>query len=320
MATALHLPYHPRDTETAWKTLLPTLIKPDHYHLNLLTKMYLHKNLNVKKEFRTNGKRIFQADTELVNFANPADVAKSINEGVRKQTGEKIQSLVDGNVLTRDTKVVLLSTAFFKSGWLKPFQFIESQDFYKTAVEVIKVEMMEITGQFNYFESDSIGAKLVELRFDDESLAMIVVLPDKVSSDIALIEAHLYEVYLANSFTPQMVKVSLPKFKIESLIDFKPILQYLGMAKAFTSEAELDGIFQSKTEAFFDLVMQKCVINVDQRGLDMEPIRDLNEKTSINSISVPTAQKFFTADRPFMFFIRSKDLVIMTGKVVAPVT
>ncbi|XP_044253737.1 serine protease inhibitor 42Dd-like isoform X2 [Tribolium madens] len=320
MATALHLPYHPRDTETAWKTLLPTLTQPDHFHLNLVTKMYLQRNLNLKKDFRTTGKKVFQADIEFVNFASAAEAVKSINEGVRKQTGEKINTWVDDeNLLTRDMKMVLLSAAFFKSGWLKPFQFRGSQDFYKSATDVIKVEMMETIGQFNYFESDSMGAKLIELRFVEESLAMIIVLPDKtkVSSDISLIEAHLYEVYLANSFAPELVKVTLPKFKIESLIDFKPILQYLGMAKAFNGDAELEGIFHNKGEAFIDLILQKCVINVNEMGLEMDSSD--NNKSSVNSIP-PNVKKFFTADRPFMFFIKSKDLVILTGKVVTPVT
>lgn len=44
------------------------------------------------------------------------------------------------------------------------------------------------------------------------------------------------------------------------------------MQKAFEIEAEFDGIFSSKSaEAFIDLVLQKCVIEVSENGLEIPP-------------------------------------------------
>lgn len=226
IAIALHSPYNSRDAEAACKTILPHLTKNENCKLNLGTKIYVNKSLSIKKDFRNGGKK-FLAEIENINFVNPGDVVKIINDWIRKITNDKIQDLIELTVLSPDIKMVLISGAFFQGKWLQPFHYTECQNFFKSKNEVVKVEMMENTGSYNYYESQTIGAKFLELRFIDESIAMVIVLPND-REGLDEIENHSHEIFLHNnSFTLEQIKISLPKFKIESLIDFKPILQYV---------------------------------------------------------------------------------------------
>lgn len=83
---------------------------------------------------------------------------------------------------------------------------------------------MTITDTFPYYECSRLNAKFLQLDYTGGDISMTIVLPNE-RSGLAALEARLPEVFEDRNFTYERVNVKLPKFTIESTIQFKPILQ-----------------------------------------------------------------------------------------------
>ncbi|RZC38753.1 Serpin domain containing protein, partial [Asbolus verrucosus] len=96
---------------------------------------------------------------------------------------------------------------------------------------------------------------------------MTVVLPTDKEGLVAL-EKQIDKIFMPYNYTSRKVKLLLPKFRIESEIDFKKILKNLGVHKVFEAkEADLSGIAGEKGNLKVDVVRQKTFIDVNEGGM-----------------------------------------------------
>ncbi|XP_063917628.1 leukocyte elastase inhibitor A-like [Zophobas morio] len=106
----------------------------------------------------------------------------------------------------------------------------------------------------------------------------------------------------------------MPIFKVESKIDFKKILQQLGVKKAFDLEqADFSGIAGNKGELAVDGVVQKTYIKVNRDGVEAAAATRI-----LFNISLSQPTKVFNVDHPFIFYIEVNGVIIFAGKVIDP--
>jgi len=98
---------------------------------------------------------------------------------------------------------------------------------------------------------------------------MIVILPNEIDG-LAKLEANLSGSVLDEMdkiASQKTVKVNIPKFKIETSVNLKNNLAKMGVKDLFSSdEADLTGI--SDRELFATDVVQKCFIEIDEKGTE----------------------------------------------------
>ena len=354
---ALHLPENKSRVENDIKTLLPQFKSNNFYTLESANKVYLKKNFHPHNEFKNSGDLIYGAETESIDFfPNTVQAAKSINNWVEKHTSNKIKNLVDANDFDEFTRAVLVNALYFKANWSNPFLLAATskQKFYKKENQVVEVDTLRHFEQyFNYYECPHLKARFLELPFKGDEATMVVVLPN-AKDGLGALETQLDQVFAPqHQLQREFLDVGLPKFKVESSVDFKEILEgvslvnlvcvvsegclnlKLGVKKLFEEKvADLSGVAGEPGDLFVKKVAQKSFVEVSEEGVEaaaatyvrkyfFDLVEDIFFENLFLVVAVPEMAHFerpkqFIADHPFIFYIKIKDVIIFAGRVTDP--
>ncbi|EFA09277.1 serpin B3 [Tribolium castaneum] len=312
--TALHLASS--DQKTAFKSVISGLKGGEHYSLHTANKIYLHDNFSIRDDFKTIATEMFQSEVENIDFSK-TEAAGIINKWVEDQTNQKIKNLVRPESL-QNSPSVLVNALYFKARWASK-NFLKypylTKIFSKTATDQIESEfMIDIGGSYQLHEDKELGARFLKAPFKGQDAHMVFVLPDAVDG-LGRLEEQADKIFREHSFQPVIINVELPRFKIESTVNFKSILQKLGVRKAFMNgEADFSGIAGKKGELVVGQVTQKSYIDVNKDGVEAAAATNLVFTLS----GPPRTTKEFKANHPFLFYIQAKGVVLFAGRVVDP--
>ncbi|XP_060527291.1 antichymotrypsin-2-like isoform X2 [Cylas formicarius] len=312
---SLSLPATRDRTEEALRTFLPTL-KSSKDDLKLLSanKLFAGDRFRILDEFRRIANDVFEAGVDNVDFAKAQQAAKTINDWVEQHTNNKIKNLIDPDSLSDATRLVLVNALYFSAKWENQFEkyATRKEAFYTNALDSKQVDMMHIEDSFRYYECNEKNVKFLELPYLGGNISMTIVLPND-KEGLVKAEENIEELLKPHPLTHERVAVSLPKFLVESDIKLKPILQRLGLTKAFNlNEADLSGI--SQEGLYIDDVIQKAFINVTESGTEAAAATAV--LVSFDSLPLP-ATRTFKADHPFLFFITLNEVHFFAGRVVS---
>ncbi|CAH1376620.1 unnamed protein product [Tenebrio molitor] len=318
LRTSLRLPNTREQTESVIANLLPKLAD-EQYVLNMANKIYVKENFPVHEEFKKIASGIYAAELENIDFDKKSEAVKTINDWVEAQTNKKIQDIIKEDDLTDRSRLILISALYLKANWSLPFPLIATtlKDFYGTPEKAVSVKTMRNTNTFNYYECSEVDAKFLELPFKGDDASLIVVLPNE-KQGIANLESKIDKVFTPRPFTKELVKVDLPRFKIETTIDFEDVLKKLGINRAFDAEkVDLSGIAGKKGELEVSSVVQKTFIDVCEEGIEAAAATAV-QITLFSGHYYPPEVIQFHADHPFIFYIKVKDLIVFAGRVKQP--
>lgn len=260
------------------------------------------------------------APLEPVDFQGAQEPSrKAINAWVSKETKDRIPELLPQGAITPLTRLVVTNAVYFKGKWQTPFDkaLTTPRDFAAKA-GAKKVPFMHQTGGFAYAEESD--ARLVSIPYGPKGeVSMVIVLPKAVDG-LAGIEARLsstsFEAWSkALSEGSQRLELALPKLEMRWGGSVRPMLEALGMKKAFTDAAELDGIQKGGDLEVTD-VFHKTFVAIDEVGTEAAA----STGVVIGTRSMPAPPTPFVVDRPFLFYLRDtqKGRVLFLGRVVDP--
>ncbi|RZB49917.1 Serpin domain containing protein [Asbolus verrucosus] len=315
--TGLHLPNTDEETRSAVKSVLPTLNGDGYFRLYSANKIYVTDKFPVKEEFKQVATRVYQADLENVDFGHNVETADNINKWVEKQTQNKIQNLIEPDILDNRTVAVLLNALYFNAKWNNRFEkhLTKKGNFYKTARDVAEVDFMhDYNEECSYYESEELNAKFLELSFLGDDLSMVFVLPNE-KTGLATLENRVEKVFGQHNFAGTPLSLTIPKFKIESTTDLKEVLENLGVKKAFSqNEADFTGAVDLKG-MYINEAKQKTFIDVDEQGVEAAAISYVGFRYLSGALE-PIEE--FVADHPFIFYIKLKNFILFAGRVLTP--
>jgi serpin B len=251
--------------------------------------------------------------------------AERVNAWVREKTAGNIDRIV--NELPEQTAMVLVNAIYFNSAWLA--QFFESQTedapFHLSPATQIMTPFMHQIARFSVLTRP--GYRAIRLPYANESLAMVIVLPDGIAGLPAVAESLMGEkaAKLLSAFaseTPRRVELALPRFKLNADLELTPLLNGLGLRIACSDAADFSGVTGSPANQNgikIGRVRHKAVIEVMEKGT--EAAAASVEISFAKGIMRPEPNpEPFIADRPFMFFIADKETgaVLFQGRVADP--
>ena len=179
----------------------------------------------------------YGAGLRLQDFIkNPDQSRQTINQWVSDQTEARIKDLLPPGSVTNMTRLVLTNAIYFNAAWQSQFQKSSTKDGQFTLINGTKVTvpMMYQMKNFNYAEGDNYQA--IELPYDGNELSMVIVLP-RADQYKAYESALNYQQVagIIQNLKINEVKLTMPKFKIESQFGSEKELERPGNAGGFQS-------------------------------------------------------------------------------------
>ncbi len=292
----------------------------DNIDLNIANSMWAQEDYHFLDSFFDIVEAHYHAETFQVDFeGNREQIRNDINQWVYDETLEKISELIAPNVLTEDTRLVLVNAIHFLGAWLKEFDKDRTREntFYLRDNTSVKADFMQRSDTLPYYGDDNM--QVLEIPYAGETFSMLLVLP---SEDIPLedVEARMDTAFFANlidSLKETELEVIIPGFEAETKLDLEKTLAEMGMPKPFSREADFSGM-SGDLELKIDKVIHQAMIEVAEEGTEAAAATAVVviRKTAIE-VEQPTV---FRANRPFLFFVKDNvnQSILFAGRVMNP--
>jgi serpin B len=166
----------------------------------------------------------------------------------------------------------------------------------------------------NYGSLRGLSAHALEMFYRNNDFTMTIILPDS-KIGLAELESKLHQVnldaLLGDLSQGAYVTVKMPKFKIESKLDLKEVLQNMGMQRIFSDVAKLGELLDGIGNLKVSDVLQKAFIEVDEKGTEAAA-------ASYGGAILLSGPEDFVVDHPFLYLLKYKEHIIFMGRVVNP--
>ncbi|XP_061095421.1 leukocyte elastase inhibitor-like isoform X2 [Conger conger] len=294
------------------------------YALSLANRLYGEQSYEFVEKYIQDTKKFYQAELETVDFKKKAeDERVKINSWVEKQTQEKIKNLLAAGIVHNMTRLVLVNAIYFKGNWDNKFKEANTKEvpFELSKNESKPVQMMHQKAKFGLGFIPEVSCHILEMPYIGKELSMLIILPREIEDDstgLERLERELtYEKLIQwtqpeNMGTPE-VNVALPKFKMEESYDLEDILVSMGMKDAFlVSKSDFSGMSPSD-DLVVSKVVHKAFVEVNEEGTEAAAATAVKSKFRCGPIR-------FTADHPFLFFIRHNPTqsILFYGRFCSP--
>ncbi len=287
------------------------------FRLHIVNALWGQEGYQFLPEFLETLARHYDAGLRLLDFAGNPEAARGvINDWVNEQTEGRIRDLLPPGAIDTLTRLVLTNAIYFNAAWDRPFDSKATRDgaFYLLDGSQVTVPMMRRTASSGFVVGE--GFQAVELPYDGNELAMVILLPDagrfeefENSLDVRRVEEIL------RGLTYGEVTLTMPRFRIESDFGLADTLAAMGMPAAFRpDQADFSGMDGSRALSI-SRILHKAFVVVDESG---------TEAAAATAVVVgltalrPGAE--ITVDRPFIFLIRDLQTgtILFVGRVVNP--
>lgn len=330
MADVMHFGDDPAAFHRAASGTLAVWNDPDRteYELAVANRLFAEQTYSWQPSFVALTRDRYAAPLEPVDFRGAAESARQdINAWVEDRTRDRIADLIPSGALDADTRMVLANAIYFRADWQAQFVANDTSDqAFHAPNGAVQVPTMHQTHRFAYGATD--GVQLLEMPYRGGELSMLIALPEE-RGGLSAIEAQLGADTVdrwVDALSVRDVAVSLPKFRVDPAepIALRDTLSAMGMAIAFDgSTADFSGMADPDANEgrplFIDDVFHKAFVAVDEEGTEAAAATAV--VMSLESAAMPPQDLVrFTADHPFLFFIRDtrSGAILFMGRVADP--
>jgi len=266
--------------------------------------------------------RYYGVGVHQADFPNSPEQARvAINSKVSDDTHSLITELLPQRSITADTVAVLTNALYFKAPWAAALGAPVAGQFNNLDGSTSETQMMRTGGQLRYYAGERFVA--VGLPYYGGDLEMQLIVPEADAYDAvrsALTSETLSQIVSDGTF--EQVRLTLPQFKVKSVVPATDALKSLGMLSAFDeSAAEFPAFASSVYEnVYITDVLHQATVAIDEKGTEASAATAiiLGGKSSVDP--EPPTPKVVVADHPFLFVIRDNPTssILFIGQIVAP--
>lgn len=301
------------------------------YELIMANGLWVDNNTTILPSFRTLVQSDYYGQTKSLNFQNPTEAAKIINNWVQKNTGNNIADFIDPKTITNTTKILLTNTLFFRGKWAHPFesQKTSNQKFTTNSDAVISIPMMTQTNTFPYFENEKgqVLAIPIQGEANQANIALLVFLPKKgvTKSPFEYFYMEMQdkkEGYLSqiDALQKKTIAVTIPKFTSKQKLNMNTLMNSRGIVQAFTQNADFSGI-DGKKDLQITQAIHEATLSIDEIGIFAVAGSEI--ALNLKETREPENPIPFVADHPFLYLLvdlNSKLILFMGTYDVPPLT
>ena len=261
--------------------------------------IYVNQDYQLLPDFVSKARLFYDAEPETRDFAD-GKTCDVINRWASDHTEGMIDKVLDDSSFDPEAVSYLLNAIYFKGTWTHQFkkELTKRREFYHVGEteEMTYCDLMSQERRFNYAETYDVQA--LQLPYGNGSFVMTILLPKTVKGQPLNRLPNVptsYEWQLLNRQMSQLkVDVRLPRFETTIDVDLVPVMQKLGVTKAFTDDAEFSNFCDKPT--CISLMKQAARIKVNEEGTEAAAV-------TTGGIGAAASPKLFRADHPFLYII-----------------
>ena len=298
------------------------------HELIMASGLWVDNTTTILPAFRNLVQSKYYGQTKSLNFQNPSEAAKIINNWVQKNTGNNIVDFIDPKTLSNTTKILLTNTLFFRGKWTHPFesQKTASQKFTTNTNTLISVPMMSQTNTFPYFENEKgqVLAIPIQGEANQARIAFLIFLPKKGVTKTPF-EYYYMEMqekkegYLSyiDDLQEKMVAVTIPKFTLSQRLNLNSLMNSRGIVQAFTPNADFSGI-DGKKDLQITEALHEATLSIDETGIFAVAGSEI--ALNLKAMRQPESSIPFVADHPFLYLLvdLNTKLILFMGTYDVP--
>ena len=298
------------------------------FRINVANSLWGQENHGFLEAFLDVLSQNYGEEVREVDFKhNHEDARIRINDWVSEETGERIKDLISPGAVSPYTRLVLANAIYFSAAWRMPFEesITTRLPFFRLDGGGSEVPMMRQKAEFGYTSGE--GYQAVELPYEGGEMAMTILLPDsgRFGAFEESIVGSTMEVILGGLET-RLVRLTMPKFEVESSFSLSDALDEMGMPDAFDEKsADFSGMDGLSCHAGDDEcllitdVLHQAFISVDESGTEATAATAVIVEIPKSLIVEPEPIEL-TVDRPFIFLLRDRTTgaVLFVGRVLHP--
>jgi len=325
MENVLHVEQDNDSFHEYMQSLYNYLNNNDEYNISTANALWPDVGFELLPEFEQIIIDYYGGYSEPVEYADPTEAARIINEWVENQTNNLIKDLVPPSAIDPVlTKLILTNAIYFKGVWKVQFEEVNTteRDFTLSTDETIQVETMRLndTGdKFNYTETDDL--KILELPYTGDDISMMILLPNDGVELTEVINSLNREDYISwiDEMYETKADIYLPKFKFETSYGLNDYLIELGMVDAFNYNADFSGI-DGRPDLYISSVLHKAFVEVNEEGTEAAAATAVIMTLKSIGPNEPPERITFDCDHPFIFTIHHKETgtILFMGTVDDP--
>ncbi|MCD6523050.1 MAG: serpin family protein [Candidatus Diapherotrites archaeon] len=294
--------------------------------------LWVQKGFPLVEEYVERVEKYYGGKAANVDFVNkPKESVSTINQFIEEQTNGKIKKLINENMITSLTRVIVTNAVYFKGKWKWQFDPSKTRDmeFHVSPEESVAVRMMYMEPEKAKFRYGDFGfMQMLELPYEG-NMSMIILLPkqgkefDPMTGEaitynytIEDVEKQLtlenFEKWRSEMKETKLDGIYLPRFETEESYDLVEGMKELGVEDAF-DHFRADFSEMSERPLYIDFIVHKAYVKVDEEGTEAAAA------TAVSfSVTAVRKEKVFKADHPFVFLIQDDGLILFMGRVVDP--
>ncbi len=288
--------------------------------LRVANRLWGNRTLPFRSTFLQSVERQQGAGMETLDFTHPERARQRVNSWIADQTKGRIPDLLPAGIITTNTRLVLTNAVYFLGKWALSFDTAGTTTGNFACVDGSLCEVRMMNRRFEtlpYMEDSRLQA--IRLDYAGGTHSMVVMLPrrpDELKSH-ELISEPVFSHVIRTLKMERNVAVCLPRFEVQSRLSLNTLLRLMGMARAFSEQAEFGRMCTSPL-CISDVVHQTWA-KVGELGTEAAAATAvlMAPPTCCIDSSEP---KVFRADRPFLFYIveNATDGILFAGKVMQP--
>jgi serine protease inhibitor len=294
--------------------------QPDIVKLEIANAIFADHNYPFKDSFKAKCHEFYRAEAQSLDF-NKAQTVATINDWCKEKTHGKIDKIIAK--LTSDEKMVLLNTVYFKGKWATPFKKESTyQEQFHAGLKIptnVSVDMMHIVENLPYLKESNFQA--IAMPYKGLKQSLYVFLPNQ-NSDLKTMLASFSEANWKswlNSFHNKNIELSLPKVKVKYSTELSTTLKQIGMASAFTPNADFSDMIEPPQSVFISKVVQKTFLGIDEAGTEAAAATAVIMAARAMAYQ-PQTPLPFKVDRPFVIALVDNDSqeILFLGAISNP--
>ncbi|CAB1080689.1 hypothetical protein D1AOALGA4SA_8368 [Olavius algarvensis Delta 1 endosymbiont] len=289
----------------------------------------------------------FGAPIKPLNFQRQSYNSDSIIESwISERSGDLLSKTISS--VSDRVRLALANMITLNANWAQPFNpDLTADGFFKTiSGSNILVPLMSNTGEYLYTHDESLEA--INLRFEENSLAMLVMLPESGNySDFEnTLDLSVFQ-SIVESLEPRTISFTMPKYSFDIGKDLVNAYNQLGISTAMVEgDADFSGI-NPADDLYINGSRITANISVKESGvqgacsavLSMEGNEEIPDNNGLESWMVtigndqgywdgliiwapqpPAVIPSITLGRPFIFIIHDTEtgIILNIGRVMDP--